>query len=50
MEVNTQPSGAMTRSDKAKWQSAMEMERESLRGNEVWNLVKLPEDRKTVGS
>ena len=23
---------------------------ESLRGKEVWNLVKLPEDRKTVGS
>ena len=46
----TSASEAMTSSDKAKWQSAMEMEMESLRGNEVWNLVKLPENRKTVGS
>ena len=35
---------------KAKWVKAMEKEMESLKTNEVWNLVELPENRKTVGS
>ena len=46
----TSASEGMNSSDKAKWQSAMEMEMESLLGDEVWNLVKLPEDRQTVSS
>ena len=36
--------------DKRKWLTAMEKEMESLRGNEVWDLVELPKDRTPVGS
>ena len=36
--------------DKAKWMSAMEKEIESLRKNDVWELVDLPKGRKAVGS
>ena len=43
-------SEATTTSDMAQWQSAMDMDMESLRDNEVWNIIKLPEDRKSVGS
>ena len=32
-----------------KWMNAMEQEMKSLEENEVWELVKLPKDRKTVG-
>ena len=41
---------ALTSSSKGKWQKAMERELESLRENEVWDLVELPKDRKAVGS
>ena len=40
----------MASPDKAKWVNAMEKEMESLRTNEVWDLVELPKDRKAVGS
>lgn len=36
--------------NKAKWELAMEKEMESLKSNEVWDLVKLPEGRSAVGS
>ena len=36
--------------DKAKWKIAMETEMKSLKENEVWDLVKIPPGRKTVGS
>lgn len=36
--------------DKAKWLHAMEKEIESLRINDVWDLVELPAGRKVVGS
>ena len=38
---------ALASPDKAKW---MEREMESLHTNDVWDLVKLPKDRKAVGS
>ena len=34
---------------KDKWMNAMEQEMKSLKENEVWELVELPKDRKTVG-
>ena len=37
-------------SDKDKWEKAMEKEIESLRSNEVWELVEPPRDRKIIGS
>ena len=36
--------------DESKWKGAMESEMRSLKENEVWDLVDLPPDRKTVGS
>ena len=41
---------ALSSPQKAKWVKAMEKEMESLKTNEVWNLVELPENRKAVGS
>ena len=41
---------ALSSPQKAKWVKAMEIEMESLKTNEVWNLVELPENRKAVGS
>ena len=41
---------ALTSPDKAKWKIAMEKEFESLRENNVWELVELPQDRTAVGS
>ena len=41
---------AITSTDNEKWKIAMEKEMESLQANEVWDLVKLPKDRKAVGS
>ena len=41
---------ALASPDKAKWMAAMEKEIESLRINDVWDLVELPKDRKAVGS
>ena len=37
-------------SDKAEWMKAMKTEMKSLKENEVWELVELPDGRKTVGS
>ena len=37
-------------SKKDKWMNAMEQEMKSLKENEVWEMVELPKDRKTVGS
>ena len=36
--------------DSPKWMQAMETEMRSLKDNEVWELVELPAERKTVGS
>ncbi|CAB4028654.1 Hypothetical predicted protein, partial [Paramuricea clavata] len=41
---------ALSSPQKTKWVKAMEKEMESLKTNEVWNLVELPENRKAVGS
>ncbi len=41
---------ALSSPQKAKWVKAMEKEMESLKTNEVWNLVELPVNRKAVGS
>ena len=41
---------ALSSPDKAKWMAAMEREIESLRANDVWDLVEPPKDRKAVGS
>ena len=41
---------ATTGPDKGKWEFAMETEMTSLRENNVWDLVKLPQGKKTVGS
>ena len=40
---------ALSSPEKDEWIKAMESEMESLNKNEVWNLVKLPEGRKSVG-
>ncbi len=41
---------AVNSQNKAKWELAMESEMRSLKNNDVWELVKLPENRKVVGS
>ena len=41
---------ATTGPDKKKWETAMEVEMTSLRENHVWDLVKLPAGKRTVGS
>ena len=41
---------ATTGPDKRKWETAMETEMTSLRENHVWDLVKLPAGKRTVGS
>ena len=41
---------ALSSPQKAKWVKAMEKEMESLKTNEVWDLVELPENRKAIGS
>jgi hypothetical protein len=41
---------AMASSEKAKWINVMDKEMESLRNNDVWELVELPKDRKAIGS
>lgn len=41
---------ALASRDKAKWMTAMEREMESLRTNDVWDLVELPRHQKAVGS
>ncbi len=37
-------------SDKAHWKVAMQKEMDSIHSNDVWDLVKLPKDRKLVGN
>ena len=41
---------AVSSNNKEKWMEAMKNEIDSLKGNDVWDLVKLPEGRKAVGS
>ena len=41
---------AMASPEKVKWMNAMNKEMESLRKNDVWELVELRKDRKVVGS
>ena len=41
---------ALASTDKDKWLDAVEKEMESLHGNDVWDLVELPKNRKAVGS
>ena len=41
---------ALSSPDKAKWEDAMKKEMQSLHANDVWDLVKLPANRKVVGS
>ena len=41
---------ALLSPEKAKWLDAMKTEMDSLYGNNVWELVELPKDRKAVGS
>ena len=40
---------AVASPDKGEWKTAMEKEMKSLKENEVWELVELPEGRKAVG-
>ena len=40
---------ALASPDKTKWKIAMEKEFESLRENNVWELVELPQDQTAVG-
>ena len=35
--------------DQKQWKEAMEKEMESIEANKVWNLVNLPEGKKTIG-
>ena len=41
---------ALASPDKAKWMKVMEKKMESLHTNDVWDLVKLPNIQKAVGS
>ena len=52
-EVLNEPTSmteALASPERAKWMDAMDKEMDSLHMNDVWDLVKLPKDRKTVGS
>ena len=49
-ETPTDFRDATASQESAKWKVAMETEMESLKQNDVWDLVKLPPGRKTVGS
>ena len=40
---------ASSSSEKEKWIDAMQREMYSIKANKVWELVKLPEGKKTVG-
>ena len=51
--TSTEPTSVkevMKSPNKEKWEDAMKDELKSLQKNDVWELVKLPNDRKTVGS
>ena len=41
---------AVSSNNKEKWMEAMKNEIDSLKGNDVWDLMKLPEGRKAIGS
>jgi len=41
---------ALASQDKEKWLNAMNDELESLRANDVWDLIELPKGRKAIGS
>ncbi|KAL4384756.1 hypothetical protein GQ457_15G014670 [Hibiscus cannabinus] len=41
--------GAITSQEKGKWMAAMVEEMESLRKNQTWELVRLPEGKKAIG-
>ena len=41
---------ALSSPNRAKWEKEMKTEMESLKINDVWELVELPEDRKVIGS
>ena len=43
-------SEALQSPDKQQWKAAMEKEMESIDSNDVWDLVKLPANRKPIGS
>ena len=52
-EVLNEPTSmteALASPERAKWMDAMDKEMDSLHMNDVWDLVKLPKDRKAVGS
>ena len=52
-DLPTEPSTlkeALGSQEAAEWQEAMKMEMDSLHSNDVWDLVKLPEGRKVIGS
>ena len=52
-EVLNEPTSmteALASPERAKWMDAMDKEMDSLHINDVWDLVKLPKDRKAVGS
>ena len=40
---------ALSSSEKEHWKAAMQIEMESMKSNDVWDLVELPKDRKPVG-
>ena len=40
---------ALSSSEKEKWINAMEKEMHSIKANKVWELVNLPEGKKTIG-
>ena len=41
---------ALSCSEKEQWKAAMQKEMDSLYANNVWDLVELPSDRKTIGN
>ncbi len=49
IEEPTSYPGAIASLNQSKWEEAMQAEMRSLKYNDVWELVELPEDRKVVG-
>ena len=49
-EASNEPTSMTEALARAKWMDAMNKEMDSLHMNDVWDLVKLPKDRKAVGS
>ena len=48
LEIQTSLKDILARSDKTMWMNAMDSEIESLSIYEVWDLVELPNDRKSL--